>query len=94
MPRWSNVRRAAALGTAVALALMLGACASGPSVDVTMPAESGADGALPDDTQQQLQAAVERAMAATGSTGSIVGVWAPWSGQWVAASARPPRAPK
>ena len=33
---------------------------------------------------QQLQDAVDFAMAATGSSGAIVGVWAPWSGSWVA----------
>ncbi len=33
---------------------------------------------------EQLQGAVTHAMAATGSPGAIVGVWAPWSGAWVA----------
>jgi D-alanyl-D-alanine carboxypeptidase len=38
---------------------------------------------LADETVQQLEDAVAFAMAATGSSGAIVGVWAPWSGSWV-----------
>ena len=35
---------------------------------------------FPKDTTTQLQDAVNFAMAATGSPGAVVGVWAPWSG--------------
>ena len=38
---------------------------------------------------QQLEAAVTSAMGATGSPGAIVGVWAPWSGEWVTALGAP-----
>lgn len=83
MPIRSAVRRpvAAVIGVALVAALV-SACSAHPHVDVTLPAQ--VDAAFPDDTQTQLQAAVEFAMAATGSTGAIVGVWSPWSGEWVA----------
>lgn len=74
--RW----RAAAAGVAV-LALALTGCSSEPDVTYTPPAQ--VDGALPDDMVAQMQAAVDNAMVATGSSGAIVGVWVPWSGQWV-----------
>lgn len=76
----SRSLRAAAAG-AVALALVLTGCSSQDSFSYTPPDQ--VDGALPDDTVAQLQAAVENAMVSTGSTGAIVGVWAPWSGSWV-----------
>lgn len=74
--RW----RAAAAG-ATALALVLTGCSSEESFSYTPPEQ--VDQALPDDTTAQLQAAVENAMAETGTTGAIVGVWVPWSGTWV-----------
>ncbi len=77
----SRRRRAAAAGAA-ALALVLTGCTSEPTVTYTAPPQ--VDGALPDDMVAQLQAAVENAMAASGASGAIVGVWAPWSGEWVA----------
>lgn len=72
--------RAVAAG-AVALALVLTGCSSEETFSYTPPAQ--VDQPLPDDTAAQLQAAVENAMAKTGSTGAIVGVWVPWSGSWV-----------
>ncbi|GAB3596665.1 serine hydrolase domain-containing protein [Microbacterium tumbae] len=76
----SRSLRAAAAGAA-ALALLLTGCTSEPTVTYTPPPQ--AEGALPDDTVAQLQAAVENAMIASGSSGAIVGVWVPWSGEWV-----------
>ena len=35
------------------------------------------------DISQQLEDAVSHAMATSGSSGAIVGVWAPWSGALV-----------
>jgi D-alanyl-D-alanine carboxypeptidase len=70
----------AALGTAV---LALAACAPGTSVDHEPVPQ--VDGSLPGDMQERLQAAVETAMAGTGSTGAIVEVRAPWAGVWNAA---------
>ncbi|MFD4958078.1 serine hydrolase domain-containing protein [Microbacterium sp. NPDC058389] len=42
------------------------------------------DVAFPDDTVTELQDAVTSAMGTSGSSGAIVGVWAPWSGSWIA----------
>lgn len=57
----------------------------GCSVDqhVALDSPTQVQGALPDEAVQQLKDAVAFAMAATGSSGAIVGVWAPWSGSWV-----------
>lgn len=76
-------RRSAAIAIAgaSALAAVLTGCSPQSSVPIEVPAQVEAD--LPDDTVAQLQDAVTSAMAATGSTGAIVGVWAPWSGSWV-----------
>lgn len=62
----------------------MSACAADARVEVELPAQ--VDAAFPDDTQTQLQAAVDHAIAATGSSGAIVGVWAPWAGSWVKAT--------
>lgn len=72
--------RAVAAG-AVALAVVLTGCSSEETFTYTPPAQ--VDQPLPDDTTAGLQAAVENAMAKTGATGAIVGVWVPWSGTWV-----------
>ena len=83
MPRTGRATRIGAVVAAAALALSLAACApdSGPTVD--LPAQT--DAAFPDDTQAQLQAAVDRAVAASGASGALVGVWAPWAGTWTSA---------
>lgn len=80
MARGSVLRRAAGLVAAAGLALTLAACSPGVA-EVEQPPQ--VDSALADDTQAQLTTAVERAMAGTGSTAAIVGVWAPWAGTWV-----------
>ncbi len=56
-------------------------CTPEGSVSVNVPAQ--VDAPLPEATVTELQNAVTAAMTATGSTGAIVGVWAPWSGTWV-----------
>lgn len=82
MPLLSSRRARAALGGAVALAIALTGCsASEPEFTYTPPAQ--VEGKLPDDVTAQLQSAVDNAIVASGSTGAIVGVWVPWSGQWV-----------
>ena len=84
MPQYNRARRTASvIAGAVGIALALAACSTG-EVSAVPDVPEQVDAALPGETQQQLQGAVERAMAATGSTGAIVGVWAPWSGTWVA----------
>lgn len=78
----SSRRLRAAVGGAVALVLALTGCsASEPEFSYTPPKQ--VDAKLPDDVATQLQTAVEKAMVATGSSGAIVGVWVPWSGEWV-----------
>ncbi|MCR2813949.1 beta-lactamase family protein [Microbacterium sp. zg.Y1090] len=83
MLQFRRARRVATvIAAVVGMALAVSACSSeGPTVLPAVPEQ--VDAPLPEETRAQLQAAVERAMVATGSTGAIVGVWAPWSGQWV-----------
>lgn len=73
-------RAAAAIAAAVVTIVALAGC-SAPESEIEMPPQ--VDGAFQSDAQAQLQGAVEQAMAASGSSGAIVGVWAPWSGSWV-----------
>lgn len=80
MPRSRRRRGLVAVLTAAMLGLT--ACAPGTSVD--HEPTSQADAPLPAEISDRLQAAVETAMAATGSTGAIVEVRAPWSGVWSA----------
>lgn len=75
-------RIVAALAAVLSVGLVITGCSGGGRVDVDVPAQ--VDGAFPADTQQQLQDAVTFAMKAAGASGAVVGVWAPWSGSWVA----------
>lgn len=75
------VRGALAAVVAGVVALGLSACSPDETVPIDVPAQ--VEGSLPDDMVTQLQDAVTFAMAATGSSGAVVGVWAPWSGSWV-----------
>ncbi|MGF3056363.1 serine hydrolase domain-containing protein [Microbacterium sp. YY-01] len=79
---WSQMRRTGVMVATVALAMTVGGCAASPSVDYTPIPQ--AEGDLPAALQEQLESAVTTAMAASGASGAIVGVWAPWSGSWVA----------
>lgn len=81
MPRSHRGRSVFAALTVAILGLT--ACAPGTSVDLEPITQ--VEGDLPGDMQEQLQAAVETAVAATGSTGAIVEVRAPWSGTWTQA---------
>lgn len=72
---------AAAIGIGVLLLAATG-CSAPREVTIDLPAQT--DAAFPAEVQDQLTDAVSSAMTATGSTGAIVGVWAPWSGSWVA----------
>ncbi|WP_434812286.1 serine hydrolase domain-containing protein [Microbacterium sp. bgisy189] len=80
MPQ-TRTRRIAAWTAAAAMVLGMAACTPDASHRVELPAQ--VEGALPDDMQEQLRTATETAMAGTGSTGAVVGVWAPWAGSWV-----------
>lgn len=70
-----------AVASALVVALAVAACSAPTDVEIDLPPQT--DAALPEETIQQLADAVTHTMAATGSPGAIVGVWAPWSGVWV-----------
>lgn len=79
-----RMRTAATLGVlACLLGGLLTACDATPQVAIDLPTQSPTDFA--DETTQQLQDAVAQAMAAAGASGAIVGVWAPWAGEWTTA---------
>lgn len=79
MPR----RRVAAfLGGLVAVALMASGCAGERTVSIDTPPQ--VEGPIVEETRVLLEDAVTHAMAASGASGAIVGVWVPWSGSWVA----------
>ncbi|MCH6230443.1 beta-lactamase family protein [Microbacterium sp. CFH 31415] len=80
--RLATRRAMAAASAAIVVALALVGCSPDKHVDVDVPPQ--ADGKLAEATVEQLEDAVANAMEATGSSGAIVGVWAPWSGSWVA----------
>lgn len=75
-------RLAAVAAAAIVLALAASGCA--PTASVEQAAVVGNGGDFGKDTKKQLQDAVQSAMTAAGASGAIVGVWAPWSGDWVA----------
>ncbi|WP_137844571.1 serine hydrolase domain-containing protein [Microbacterium sp. 2FI] len=82
--RTSRKRVGALLAGALTAAIVvLAGCSADTHVDIDVPPQT--DVALAEETVQQLQDAVTAAMTASGSSGAIVGVWAPWSGSWVAA---------
>lgn len=74
-------RGAVAMLAVLGLVAALAGCSAEEPEAEALPQASVA---LPDETTQQLQDAVAHAMAATGASGAVVGVWAPWSGSWVA----------
>ncbi|MDQ1082165.1 MULTISPECIES: serine hydrolase [Microbacterium] len=80
MPRWHRSAAVAIAGAAV-LAVALSGCTSQISVSIDIPAQ--VDAPLPEATVTEMRDAVTAAITATGSTGAIVGVWAPWSGSWI-----------
>ncbi len=77
----SSRRWRAVMAGAVVLGLALTGCSSEESFSYEAPAQ--VEGALPDDMVTQMTDAVNNAIAVSGSSGAVVGVWAPWSGQWV-----------
>lgn len=74
-------RGALAVAALTALSLVVAACSADESVDLDVPTQ--VDAAFPEATAQQLQDAIAQAMTASGASGAIVGVWAPWSGELV-----------
>jgi len=80
--RSTRHRAIAVIAGALTSALVFAGCSFGGEIEPDLPPQSTA--AFPDETVQQLTDAVTHAMGVTGSSGAIVGVWAPWSGSWVA----------
>ena len=76
-------RMSAAVAGSAAVILALSACA-GEAGPPTFTPPPQVEGSLPAEMVAQLEESVAHAVAATGATGAIVGVWAPWSGSWVA----------
>ncbi|WP_119696001.1 serine hydrolase domain-containing protein [Microbacterium halotolerans] len=74
-------RGAAAIAAIVAFGAVLTGCSGGADV-VELPEQASAE--LPAEMTEQIDAAVTKAMQASGATGGIVGVWAPWGGEYVA----------
>jgi len=81
--RSRNRRAIAVIAGAVMSALVFAGCSFGGSAaEPDLPPQ--ADVAFPDGTVKELQDAVTHAMGTSGSSGAIVGVWASWSGSWIA----------
>lgn len=75
-------RRVRTVGAAAVLAtasLLLAGC-----TDAAPPAPADIADPLPDEVIERLQSSTERAIGAAGAPGAIVGVWAPWAGEWIA----------
>jgi hypothetical protein len=88
-------RRLIALGAFVAVAAAVTACTA-PSTPETSPSPSGAliipaapEGALPEETQAQLQQVLDDTVAEYGVPGAAVGVWLPDEGSWTTAVGSP-----
>lgn len=75
-------RAIAAIAGVVVSAFALASCAADRHIEIDTPPQ--AEASLPDETVEDLKDAVTHAMRTTGASGAIVGVWAPWSGSWVA----------
>jgi D-alanyl-D-alanine carboxypeptidase len=69
---------------AAALAMALTGC-FGTSVDPSAQF-SPVDAPLSKDLAEGLQGVLDQAVALSGSSGGVAGVWAPWAGEWTAAS--------
>lgn len=90
-PRRSRI--AIGAGMLGAVALVLSACAApavpeatvqpAPPLEITRSVAP--DGALPDDLQASLQAALDGVMAEFDVTGAVAGVWVPDEGSWTTA---------
>ncbi|GAA1858131.1 serine hydrolase domain-containing protein [Microbacterium koreense] len=74
-------RVAGVVAAATAFALVVTGCSADTSVEIDTPAQ--AEGSFSGDMLTEFEAAVDQAMLASGASGAIVGVWAPWSGSWV-----------
>lgn len=77
-------RRRVAPVVALAVAFVLAGC-TGASVDPAAEFDQ-VDAAFGDEVATELQAVLDQAVALSGSSGGLAGVWAPWAGEWTGAS--------
>lgn len=77
-------RRAASALAAIITVLALAGCTGG-SVDPASRFEP-VDASYQEEVSAQLDQVLEQAIALSGSSGGIAGVWAPWAGGWTGAS--------
>ncbi|MFE6965001.1 serine hydrolase domain-containing protein [Agromyces sp. NPDC057679] len=82
--RTGGRRRAASALAAIIAVLALAGCTGG-SVDPAGRFEP-VDAAYSDEVVEQLDQVLEQAVALSGSSGGVAGVWAPWAGGWTGAS--------
>lgn len=82
--RLGRPRRRAGLAAAITVALALSGCTTG----VVDPAAEfdPVDASLADDTTANLESVLDQAVALSGSSGGLAGVWAPWAGEWTGTS--------
>jgi D-alanyl-D-alanine carboxypeptidase len=79
--RVSRGRSVAAAALLLAGTLLLAGCT--PPADAVPDGRPQVEGPLPADITQRLDAALADAVALSGASGAIAGVWAPWAGRWV-----------
>lgn len=82
--RVRGVRVSMALALVGSLAFALSGCAGVGRAVVDFPEQ--VDASFPAATADQLNAALESALALSGAPGAIAGVWAPWAGSWMTAA--------
>ncbi|WP_448811877.1 serine hydrolase domain-containing protein [Agromyces bauzanensis] len=82
--RLGRPRRRARLAVAITVSLALAGCTPG----VVDPAAEfhQVDVSLAEETTTSLESVLDQAVALSGSSGGLAGVWAPWAGEWTGAS--------
>lgn len=83
MRRGTGLRRVVLAAVAATLALVLTACGNTAANPDFPPQQQGG---LPSDVTARLKTAVTDAIALSGGSAAIVGVWAPWAGSWTTAT--------
>lgn len=82
--RWGHRRRRFAPAAVLITALALSGCTGG-TIDPTAEFDR-VDAAVGEDVAANLQAVLDEAIALSGSSGGVAGVWVPWAGEWQGAS--------
>ena len=82
--RSGYARRRVLPSIALAAALALSGCTSG-TVDPAAQFQP-VDAVLADEAAGNLDAVLDQAVALSGSSGGLAGVWVPWAGEWIGAS--------